>query len=177
MKDTSACAPPRRRRRGVTLLELMCVLAVLAVLGTLAVPSLNASAQRHRLLATAQRLAADLAEARFEAARQGAALHLLPRSGPGWCWSVSPQPGCDCQQAPACATHVVHARDHPGVQLLQAQAAVLLPQGTAGPSLPATGPVAQLLGRGGERLQVQLSPLGRPRICAVDGVLPGVPAC
>jgi prepilin-type N-terminal cleavage/methylation domain-containing protein len=171
----TARAPRRRRGRGLTLLELVAVLAVLAVLGTMAVPSMHASLQRHRLLAAAQRLAGDLAEARFQAAQRGQALHLAPQSGAGWCWSVALAPGCDCRQAPACAVHLVQAEDHPGVQLLQAQAAVLQPEGAAqvAPALP----VALLQGRAGERLRVDLTPLGRPRVCAAAGTVPGVTAC
>lgn len=166
-----------RGRRGLTLLELMCVLAVLAVLGAMALPSMHGSLQRHRLQAAAQRLAADLAEARFEAARAGHALYLQPQADAvaGWCWAVARTPGCDCRQAPACALHTVPASEHPGVQLLQGQTAVLQPEGTA--QQPLGGTVALLQGRGGERLRVDLTPLGRPRICVAQGQVPGLSAC
>lgn len=170
-----SAAGTARRRRGLTLLELVAVLAVLAVLGTMALPSMHSSLQRHRLLAAAQGLAGDLAEARFLAAQRGQALHLAPQAGADWCWSVALVPGCDCRQAPACALHRVQAEDHPGVQLLQAQAAVLQPEGQAlaSPALP----VALLQGRGGERLRVDVTPLGRPRVCSTTGALPGIAAC
>jgi len=82
-----------RQRRGFTLLELMIGLAVLAVLATLAVPSMGSALQRQRLRAAAEHLAADLNEARFEATRRGQILHVLPRSGPAWCWAVAREPG------------------------------------------------------------------------------------
>jgi prepilin-type N-terminal cleavage/methylation domain-containing protein len=170
-----ARAPRPRPSRGLTLLELMAVLAVLAVLGTLAVPNLHAGLQRHRLVATAQQLAADLTQARFEAAQANQALHLEPRSGAGWCWSVSAVPGCDCRQAPACALQRVAGDDHPGIELLQAQAVTLLPEGAAQGQLSA--PVAVLQGHRGQTLRVDLGPLGRPRVCATQGELPGVARC
>jgi hypothetical protein len=147
------------------------------VLAAMTLPPMHDNLQRHRLQAAAQRLAGDLAEARFEAARLGQSLHLQPQADPGagWCWAVSRTPGCDCRQAPACALHTVTASDHPGVQLLQAQAAVLQPEGTAPQTLG--GSVAVLQGRGGERLRVDLTPLGRPRLCAAQGQVAGVAGC
>ncbi|MFO1266354.1 MAG: GspH/FimT family pseudopilin [Rubrivivax sp.] len=45
-------------------------------------------------------LAADIADARHEAARRGQALHIEGRAadsgGPAWCWSVATAPGCPC---------------------------------------------------------------------------------
>ena len=57
--------------RGFTLLELVITLAVLGILSTLAMPSLGSRVDRARLVGTAEMLAADIAEARFEAARLG----------------------------------------------------------------------------------------------------------
>jgi type IV fimbrial biogenesis protein FimT len=91
-----------RRLRGLTLLELVIALAVLGIMATLTLPALGSALQRHRLLAAAQTLAADLAEARFEAARSGQSLHLLARTGRDWCWAVGTQADCDCSTPLPC---------------------------------------------------------------------------
>ncbi len=155
---------PSRARRGLTLLELMAALAVLAVLAALAVPSMGALVQRHRLAATAQALAADLAQARFEAARLGQTLHLQAQSGPAWCWSVASSSQCDCQQAPAsCQLKTVRAQEHAGVRLLEPLQVQFDPNG-AGATAGASFESAR-----GERLRVELGPMGRPRVCVPAG--------
>lgn len=181
-RRSAAGARGAARPRGLTLLELMAVLALLALLGGLALPSLAGSLQRHRLMAAAQHLAADLAEARHEAARSGEPLHLrvqaqsqvqTPEAG-GWCWSVARSADCACGAPAPCQLGQVRAADHPGVTLHEATAVRLDPQGTT------TGghtTVALLQARSGAQLRVDLSALGRPRVCAPGGAWAGVTPC
>ena len=158
--------------RGVTLIELVIVLAVLAVLGSLAVPGLNGRVARERLHHAAESLAADLAEARFEAARSGRTLHLSATPGRDWCWSVSAMPACPCGQANRCQIKTVHAAEHPGVELLAAAAVSMAADGEVAGRLG-----AQLASAQGDRLRVELQPLGRARVCTQQGVATRHPAC
>jgi type IV fimbrial biogenesis protein FimT len=159
--------------RGLTLLELAITLAVLAVLGALALPNITERLSRQRLQSAAEMLAADLTDARFEAARRGQALHVLAQEGTAWCWAVAAAPGCACDQAQACQVHRVRAADHPGVRLLEGHALVLDPAGTT----PGGGTAAVFASPRGERLRVDVSALGRPRVCALQGAWPRLPAC
>jgi type IV fimbrial biogenesis protein FimT len=159
------------RRRGLTLLELLIAIAVLAILSTLALPSMGRQLERHRLLAAAEALAADLAEARFEAARRGQALHLDVQPSSPWCWAVTTAPGCDCGSPQVCQLSVVRAEDHRGVRLLAAQAVRFDSDGRADRS------VGAVLESGSERLHVEVGVLGRARVCDPDGRLPRVPRC
>lgn len=170
----SSQAPRLRhaRWRGLTLLELVIALAVLGILATLTLPALGGALQRHRLLAAAQTLASDLSEARFEAARSGQSLHLLPRSGPDWCWAVTATPACDCASAQPCQLARRQAAEHGGIQLLQAAAVTFSAEGIA-PAQTA----ALLANASGQQLRVDISPLGRTRICAPEGSVAGAPAC
>lgn len=178
--------------RGLTLIEIVTVLAVLAVLATLALPSLGNLAQRHRLAAAAESLAADLTEARLEAARSGQPLWVRAESAGDngavrWCWVVATSPGCGCTDAsptlPACALRRVSAADHAGVELARPLQAGFDPGGTrlgtpgtgaavAAGASPAAGPAmrAELASRAGDRLQIQLGALGRASICVPAGL-------
>ena len=165
----------RRSRRGFTLLEVALVLAVLAILATLALPSLGYRLERQRVLTAAQTLAGDLSEARFEAARRGAPLFVQTRTGADWCWAVATTPECDCGGAvpQACALHVQRASSHRGVRLPEGLALRLEAVGGA----EGTRRTALLETTRGEQLRVEVSTLGRARVCALRGTWPQTPAC
>jgi type IV fimbrial biogenesis protein FimT len=158
---------------GLTLLELIVALAIVAVLATLALPSFGHMLARHRLKAAAENLAVDLAELRFEATRRGVPLHLHYVAGAQWCYALATASGCDCRVAQSCQIKTVRAGDHPGVQLLDAQDALF----DAQPGTQVGSGQALLRGPDGTQLRVGLSPLGRPRVCAPAAAAQGYPAC
>ena len=161
-----------KRRRGLTLIELAIGLAVLAVLAAIAVPAFGERIARARLAGAAETLAADLAEARFEAAQSGRPLYLVFDGGPDWCYAVARSPGCGCREALPCQLKVARADDTPGVELLDSVDAAFDP----GTSEVSPGG-ATLRGVGGrQQLQVALTPLGRARVCSPSG-LTGYAAC
>jgi type IV fimbrial biogenesis protein FimT len=168
--------PPRYRRsrawRGLTLIEIAVVVAVLAILTTMAVPTLGDRLARQRLASAGEELALDMAQARHEAAQAGQTLHLVFTPGTSWCYAVARSAGCGCASAQACQIKVVRGSDHPGVTLTSGSDASF---DAAAVSL-ATGS-AELLGVNGKHgLRVALSPLGRARLCSPSG-LKGYTAC
>jgi len=172
-----ALKPQAARSRGLTLLELMIALAMLAVVASLALPGFGAAAERARLKNSAETLAADLAEARFEAANRGQALVVDFRGGANWCWSVATAPGCDCSgtAVPQCQLKGVHASEHAGIELLQSHATVFDPTGAVAGTASAGGALFQ--SARGDRLRVSVSPLGRATICVAAGTVAGYMAC
>jgi len=161
----------RRGRRGFTLLEMLVTLALVALLATLAAPSFGGMLARHRLKAAAEQVALDLAELRQQAQQRGATLYLNPHAGAQWCYALAVAAGCDCRVPQGCQLKTVRAADHPGVTLLPGEE---LPVG-AQPGRPLEGLLLQ--GRDGAQLRVGLSALGRPKVCAPSGVVPGFAAC
>lgn len=159
-------------QRGLTLIELAIALALMALLAALALPSMGALLDQRRLLAAAETLAADLGEARFEAARQGRPMHLLVQGGALWCWSVATSESCPCGQRQACELRSSTSSDHGAVQRVQGQALLLTPTGAA-----QTAGAVTLESRRGARLRVQLQALGRPRICTELGPTNRYPSC
>jgi len=179
MRGAAARGRPHRLRhppgRGLTLIELMVALAIVALLMTLAVPSFGEVLARHRLQAAAEQLAADLADARLLAAQRGQTLHLTLQGGTQWCWALSTVSGCDCRIAQACRLKAVHASDHPGVTLADGGEMHIAAGGPLG--LPAVSGHAVLQGREGAALRVALTPLGRAKVCAPGAALAGYPRC
>jgi type IV fimbrial biogenesis protein FimT len=161
------------RARGLTLLEVAIVLAVMAVLAALALPALGHRSERQRLQFAAESLAGDLAEARFEAARRGQALYVETRTGPDWCWAVAASSGCSCSEALSCQVHRVAASTHRGVRLTEGLAVRLSPDGGANGAQT----IAVLETRRGDRLHVEVSALGRARVCASGGTWPALAPC
>jgi len=168
----------RGRRPGFTLLEVLIVLAVVAVLAAAATPTLSALVQRHRLVAVGRGLGADLATARYEAARRGVPVYLVSHAGlTDWCWALALHAQADCRGSPETDRLLiksVHGRDHPGVQLLVAAPLVIDPR--AAPSAQRLG-LSRLGNGAGEQLLVQLSPMGRALLCSISTSLPGLSAC
>lgn len=172
--DTPARRAPARR--GLTLLELMIGLAVLAVLSALAWPSYQGRLARERLNNVAQAMAGDLVEARFEAARRGQPLHVELTAGAQWCWAVATHSGCPCGAPQACQLQTGRAVDHPGVQLLGAGSTRLNADGSAELAV-SNAFSATFQNSAQEQLRVSLSPLGRARICMPQGVSKRHPTC
>jgi type IV fimbrial biogenesis protein FimT len=119
------------RPRGLTLIELMIALAIAVMLLSLALPSMLASLQRHRLKGAAEALAADLTEARFEAARRGVPVHFEFTPGAEWCYAANLVAGCDCHSRQPCQIKSVRADDARGVGLADAQNTHFAPRTTA----------------------------------------------
>jgi type IV fimbrial biogenesis protein FimT len=71
-----AAAPP-----GFTLVEMLVTVAVLSILGMVALPSLTAFSARNRLSALSSDFVSSLALARTEAARAGRSVWVLPADG------------------------------------------------------------------------------------------------
>jgi len=164
----------RRCARGLTLLELLVTLAIVAVMMTLALPSFGSILARHRLKAAAEQLSADLGELRLLSAHRGQALHLNLQPGTQWCYALATVSGCDCRVVQSCQLKTVRASDHPGVTLL-AGAELRVDARNIGP-LQDSGQ-ALLQGSEGAQLRVGLTPLGRPKVCAPGAAVPGYPGC
>lgn len=163
----------RRHVLGLTLLELVIGLAVLGILATLALPDVGRRIERGRVHSAAQALAADIAEARFEAARRGQSLFVQARPGADWCWAVASSAGCDCSLAQACQVHTVKGSGYRGVRLVDGLSLRMERNGAA----QAVPQAAVLETSRGEQLRVEISPLGRARVCARAGTWPSVPVC
>ena len=173
--------PAALQRAGFTLIEMMISLAVLCVLGVIALPSLGAMVSRQRLQAAAHGLQADVSLARQASAQRGQPVHLRFMPGADWCYQLGTGPGSDCRQAaPSGADGVlrtVRAADHPGIALTEATPFVV--DSSRPDALPGDGLRGQALfvARDGLQLQVSIGPQSRAWLCSPGLPLPGTPPC
>lgn len=99
-----------RTARGFTLVELMIVLAVIAVILTLAAPSLYNYILMQRLKAVSAQLVSDIQFARSEAVARNEFIRLhFPTAGPtdDTCYTIFIGPddfSCNCLTTPVCPT-------------------------------------------------------------------------
>jgi len=73
------------RSRGVTLLELMITVAIMAILGSLALPSFSSSLQSNRVATTSNEFMSSVAFARSEAMRNNRGAVMCPSSNGSTC--------------------------------------------------------------------------------------------
>jgi type IV fimbrial biogenesis protein FimT len=165
----------RRAARGITLIECVIAIAIVAALMSVALPSFGEAMSRARLRAAAQDLALDLGNARLESVRSGAGLvHVTLKPGNSWCWAVGSTPDIDCHQPnPGSALHVARADDYAGVTMTRGVSASFDGRDT----LAAAGFAAEFALAQGQQLRVQVTPLGRATICSPQASSLDFPRC
>lgn len=105
-----------RSRRGFTLIELMIVLAVLAVILTLAAPSFYNFIMLQRLKSVSAQLTTDVQFARSEAAARNQVLRMQfsqGNAGSNTCYTIyagGTSTSCDCRNSPVCGGGAVEIR-------------------------------------------------------------------
>jgi type IV fimbrial biogenesis protein FimT len=172
MNNTAVAA---RRARGITLIECVIALAILAALLSIALPSFGDAMARARLRTAAEDLALGLGNARLESVRAGAGrVHVTVAPGASWCWSVGPVAGVDCSNPPAGSTvHAVRGDDYPGITMTRGASASF----DGRDMLATAGFAAEFVSSNGGALRVQVTPLGRASICAPEGRSLDYPRC
>jgi type IV fimbrial biogenesis protein FimT len=159
--------------RGLTLIELVISLAIMAIVASWAFPEGERLMARWKLQATAERLSADLQAARLDAIERGLTQHVQLLSGGQWCWSVSESPGCGCEEQLSCQRIRAVAPTN-GDVWLESDNRVRFEPTADSRIAPFSVPLSNAHG---DRLMVTLTPMGRPRICSPGQSSPSYPAC
>ena len=170
--------------RGLTLMELMVTVAIMAILLVLAVPSFNAFLARGRLSGAAEGLALDLQLAKSEAVRRSADVTISFSPVGAWCYgAVVSITACDCtDQVPLCSLRRVDSTAYSGVTMdatsftgnattFSARLGMASP-GWVNLTHPAAGTLQVSVGE-----PEQTTPSSQVRICSTSGALGHYPAC
>jgi type IV fimbrial biogenesis protein FimT len=163
-----------RNSRGLTLVELMVAVAMLAVLGVMAGPPMGNMLARHRVQSAAAQIGADMGDTRHEATRRSSTVYVNFEGGSDWCYVITTDPAATCATENERVLKRVRAKQHPGVTLSAAQPIVFDGASGMGPAVPA---LVQLTSARGDLVTVQVSLLGRAKVCSPDGALKTLPRC
>ena len=170
---TPACLL-RGRPSGVTLIELMVGLSIIAILMSIAIPSMTYWIDKARLTGATEALSQDLQLAKSESLRSNATVSFSVTTGANWCYGmVQSTTACNCTTAGSCSLRRLASTDIPAVSI-------------ASPSFTATFSAHRGLAQAGSvdfshtragTLRVTLTALGQVSICSPSAARYGYPAC
>ena len=164
-------------QRGLTLHELLIVMAIVALLLALSMPSFQLVIERHRINTAAADLYAAVTLTRAEAIRRGASVELAPTDGADWAngWVVASDVSQARGGAGRSSTQIVrvHGPLAKGITItsvMKDSASPYVAYGANGRSrtrknsqVPQAGHFVLSLGR--QQRRIVLNFVGRPRLC------------
>ena len=180
-----------RRRRGVTLIELMVTLAILAILMAITVPSMQQLIARKRVAGVAAELASDIRYVRSLGVQTANPVQIdFGANAVATCYSLSSDPfglgRCDCTNPSTCngasgAPTIIKTVTVPNAGGITVSVGSN-PTNTifAGPnSLPVNGALitATVSSSLGGSVKVQTNAAGRPAACSISGQESNFPTC
>lgn len=177
-------------RRGVTLIELMVAIGVVAVLAAVSLPSLREFLDRQRLVSQVRSIADVVQVARSEAIKRSASGASDQKSvamtiNPGNPWFVGLANGtaacsgstCVINEGGNAVSHTVTALECSGCTMVSPASQALLVFDLRGLATGATGQLVTLRSPLGRELGVSVSRLGRVSVCSPAGSVQGYPTC
>ena len=172
----------RTPESGVTLVEIMATVAVLAILAAVGWPMMSDFLHSRRLLGVSQSYGTDFYWARSLAVQNNEHVNLqFGTSAAGSCYMVftGVSTACKCHVVPACNANgkelrlvLLPAAD--GVDLVSKSAAVRI-EPTRGAVTPTL--TVELTGSTGQQIKHVTNIMGRTRVCTPGGAAMGMPAC
>jgi len=165
--------------RGVTLLELLVALAVLAIVVAVGMPGLREFIVTQRLKAAAETVYADLTLARDESLHRNRTISIafdFEEGGTRWCFAPSDHLPCDCQRGECgIGAHGAYGITEAAFREISLRTNFYHQAVSFHPVRGTANPGTVTLTARDQSIEVRVSNLGRIRLCAVD--LGGYPTC
>jgi type IV fimbrial biogenesis protein FimT len=168
--------------RGFTLIELMIVIALAAVLLSLAAPSFIGTLARKRMEGVAEVFGTDLQYARSEAVARNVEVRVTAVAANG-CYIVYAKPGadtCTCTPTASCTAPATEIKtvSFAGTGTSVAANASFNFEPVRGMVADSTTPTVTFSNTGGPwQLTTTVTPVGRASTCSPSGSLKGYPTC
>ncbi len=191
--DVNASNAARSTQAGVSLVEVLTVVAVVGILAALALPSFQEQFSRSRMRSAGEQLRADLNLARSEAVKRDRNVVMSFKLNPdtSWCYGMHLLTACDCAVTDVTNTNycfldrdagnvpvaaVVTSTDFRNITFDAVPFGGQLTFSSVRPSLAASS--ATLISTDSDaRIRLVVSGLGRVRFCSPSSSLSGYPAC
>lgn len=172
----------RLSQQGVTLVEALVSVAILAICASIAVPALTSFKETLKLKGAAAQLLMELRWAQSESIKKSSALSVsFKDENADWCYGFSLGTSCDCNESDSCMIDgELRATDHTAMTSLLLKANVSGKRFTFNPLRgTVTAGNVQLTGSGGKVIRVVVSGMGRIRTCSPSGDsnVGGYPIC
>jgi type IV fimbrial biogenesis protein FimT len=91
-----------RQRKGMTLIELLVMHAIVVILTVIAIPSFISLIQTYRIATAAENLYSTLQYARTESIKHNTDVYVSFTTGDTWCYGVNTGSACTCSTAGSC---------------------------------------------------------------------------
>lgn len=175
--------PTGTDQRGVTLIELLITIVVLAIIMAYGVPNLTGYFERQRVSGAAHSFLSDLQLARAESIKQNEDVYVYVDPAQ-WCYALDDDTStaCSCSASASSCTingnqYVVSGTDFPDVSITEniSTAGNVI---TFDPARGTLAPAATVsFSSGGYGVNVIWGTIGRARICATSGPSWGYDSC
>lgn len=164
------------KMRGLTLVEVVVVVAILGILAAVALPSFIGVMETKRVLGAADNLLANFRFAQSESLKRNAPVHVVATAGDAWSYQVCLTADCSGAGDPLRAAV---AADYRGTSLAVVQSPLTF-NAKRGTLLPAQTPAAATtmydFTLNGRQVGLQIDELSQFRLCSTAG-LGNYPAC
>lgn len=162
--------------RGLTLVEVVVVVAILGILAAVALPSFVGVMQTKRVLGAADNLLANFRFAQSESLKRNAPVHVVATAGDAWSYQICLTEDCTGAEDPLREAVAADYRDT--TLALEASPLTFTPK--RGTLLPAQTPAAATImydfSLNGRQVGLQVDELSQFRLCSTAG-LGNYPAC
>lgn len=174
---------PTRKSAGFTLVEMIIIVAILAIMATIAAPSFNSLFDSSRVKRAAETTSAFLVNAKSQSIKLNRNVAgIVSGSGTSWCIGmvemVDDDTTCDCATAGSCKVEgvdrVLDGAIFKGVKLSAPDDPFIFKP--LRNTVDGNGTI-ELTSEGGVAFKVMVSTVGRVRVCSVGGSKGGYPAC